>query len=202
MEESARRGSSPLARGLLSKPSVFLAIFRIIPARAGFTPSYFLILCTAKDHPRSRGVYADDGDDGGIDAGSSPLARGLLRAEAPECCLSGIIPARAGFTKGHIAGIRLHQDHPRSRGVYVSALVASLDAAGSSPLARGLHLDDDSDPGVPRIIPARAGFTLGNRRSRSRRMDHPRSRGVYGHSIARNHLAEGSSPLARGLLFR
>ena len=137
VEESARRGSSPLARGLLSKPSVFLAIFRIIPARAGFTPSYFLILCTAKDHPRSRGVYADDGDDGGIDAGSSPLARGLLRAEAPECCLSGIIPARAGFTKGHIAGIRLHQDHPRSRGVYTWR---SLESQRSLTLPDGFRL--------------------------------------------------------------
>ena len=179
MEESARRGSSPLARGLLSKPSVFLAIFRIIPARAGFTPSYFLILCTAKDHPRSRGVYADDGDDGGIDAGSSPLARGLLRAEAPECCLSGIIPARAGFTKGHIAGIRLHQDHPRSRGVYVFAVNNNEYKTGSSPLARGLQHNLTRLNCHDGIIPARAGFTLGEFFLGSGEEDHPRSRGVY-----------------------
>ena len=199
MEESARRGSSPLARGLLSKPSVFLAIFRIIPARAGFTPSYFLILCTAKDHPRSRGVYADDGDDGGIDAGSSPLARGLLRAEAPECCLSGIIPARAGFTKGHIAGIRLHQDHPRSRGVYPEYACTILISAGSSPLARGLLLVEIKYAQRIGIIPARAGFTVGLDGGVQVTRDHPRSRGVYHLRRVLRAERQGSSPLARGL---
>ena len=50
-----------------------------------------------------------------------------------------------------------------------------------------------------RIIPARAGFTPGNRRGAVRRRDHPRSRGVYGGDAGVSLSAVGSSPLARGL---
>ena len=73
---------------------------------------------------------------------------------------------------------------------------------GSSPLARGLPTRRHACGRPSRIIPARAGFTPGRTPGRSRRSDHPRSRGVYlmVHLIA--SLAEGSSPLARGLLLR
>ena len=71
-----------------------------------------------------------------------------------------IIPARAGFTNLLYQARQDGRDHPRSRGVYCFFDNAASRNAGSSPLARGLHLDDDSDPGVPGIIPARAGFTL------------------------------------------
>ena len=78
--------------------------------------------------------------------------------------------------------------------------MAALLGVGSFPLARGLRrkavLVEDGEW----IIPARAGFTWGRRRSWERRTDHPRSRGVYapieGASVGR----QGSSPLARGLL--
>ena len=53
-----------------------------------------------------------------------------------------------------------------------------------------------------RIIPARAGFT----RDRGGRLrpdqDHPRSRGVYHARRIDVIRPDGSSPLARGLLFR
>ena len=79
--------------------------------------------------------------------------------------------------RGRAAGI--HQDHPRSRGVYKLAEVATGMTGGSSPLARGLlqgWIDKVNDAG-----------------------DHPRSRGVYGsHAGTATHL-QGSSPLARGL---
>ena len=71
---------------------------------------------------------------------------------------------------------------------------------GSSPLARGLRsivLPRNEGHG---IIPARAGFTDGSWRSRVRELDHPRSRGVYFLEMRRSLAAEGSSPLARGLL--
>ena len=70
---------------------------------------------------------------------------------------------------------------------------------GSSPLARGLHVEGPRREIVAGIIPARAGFTL-RRSVRSRRVqDHPRSRGVYmEQQTSLSHLA-GSSPLARGL---
>ena len=52
-------GSSPLARGL---PQLLMEQFdldRIIPARAGFTSSFWTFRSVLPDHPRSRGVYAD-----------------------------------------------------------------------------------------------------------------------------------------------
>ena len=73
-----RRGSSPLARGLLLRRRRRSRAHGIIPARAGFTsaPSPFSV--TASDHPRSRGVYQ-----------AHPRRRGVY---------GWIIPARAGFT--------------------------------------------------------------------------------------------------------
>ena len=91
-------------------------------------------------------------------------------------------------------------DHPRSRGVYTSKGRPALSASGSSPLARGLLINDITDGGAHRIIPARAGFTV-ERQAGPVRLgiiparagftscgigsvfegaDHPRSRGVYG----------------------
>ena len=134
-------------------------MFRIIPARAGFT----LVVATTQD----------------ADCGSSPLARGLPSSLPPP--------------KTPIA------DHPRSRGVYTSALVALFRLFGSSPLARGLpahcapYAQDDG------IIPARAGFTAADRRRHHRPGDHPRSRGVYADTVRLAMSTHGSSPLARGL---
>ena len=93
--------------------------------------------------------------------------------------LSGIIPARAGFTYDEVA--------PVGAGV------------GSSPLARGLPLGLGAAPARGRIIPARAGFTANTLITRSRTKDHPRSRGVYCLEHAPRSTLAGSSPLARGL---
>ena len=51
------RGSSPLARGLRRSPSCAVSAPRIIPARAGFTPTSPHLPTLTPDHPRSRGVY-------------------------------------------------------------------------------------------------------------------------------------------------
>ena len=131
--------------------------------------------------------------------GSSPLARGLLWSTNLGDRAPRIIPARAGFTGGSGLGLRLVQDHPRSRGVYTTPSKAYLAPIGSSPLARGLRsgqLDELSDRG---IIPARAGFTRAPGGEGMTTQDHPRSRGVYASSHARAGSASGSSPLARGL---
>ena len=70
-------------------------------------------------------------------------------------------------------------DHPRSRGVYDSAITISGTVAGSSPLARGLRPYPGHHPAGGRIIPARAGFTARPSTPSPGRSDHPRSRGVY-----------------------
>ena len=70
---------------------------------------------------------------------------------------------------------------------------------GSSPLARGLLLRATAGRLGFRIIPARAGFTVPVLVDGGFCEDHPRSRGVYLAESAGARVAEGSSPLARGL---
>ena len=191
-------GSSPLARGSLDHPTRSGHYLRIIPARAGFTQAGGVLDRLLADHPRSRGVHLTAMSAARSSAGSSPLARGSLNRQLRESNLSGIIPARAGFTSRTRASRLLWSDHPRSRGVHDILDVLSGHASGSSPLARGsprpLH---DRRP-RRRIIPARAGFTLGVRIRGCRRWDHPRSRGVHENVLDAADWVLGSSPLARG----
>ena len=111
----------------------------------------------------------------------------------------GIIPARAGFTSRALPPLCPFTDHPRSRGVYASALPVDSNVSGSSPLARGLRGLEPLQAAVVGIIPARAGFTRGRSARRGCRTDHPRSRGVYSPTTAFPGIVAGSSPLARGL---
>ena len=117
-EKYTARGSSPLARGLLKLRAVQMVFARIIPARAGFTGGSFRKSMLSRDHPRSRGVYSVLRGPYGPAMGSSPLARGLLHSGHGLFFLSGIIPARAGFTLPVPVAGSIRLDHPRSRGVY------------------------------------------------------------------------------------
>ena len=173
-------GSSPLARGLQPSACRKTPTGRIIPARAGFTSGRMAYRPPPADHPRSRGVYPRPG---GTDR---PRPR--------------IIPARAGFTPKIALGVPITGDHPRSRGVYHLGFLSVGAVFGSSPLARGLRRERGKPAVIPRIIPARAGFTPGACRTLRPPLDHPRSRGVYRPPGESNPRAPGSSPLARGLL--
>ena len=176
---SAPAGSSPLARGLLVGVVQADHGIRIIPARAGFTSGSPLALSPGPDHPRSRGVYSTTASAMALRPGSSPLARGLPSPRGSRAEVLRIIPARAGFTPPTPPTNSRTPDHPRSRGVYIAALVAALAWFGSSPLARGLHRPDNGAAPQRRIIPARAGFTCAWCSMLASRGDHPRSRGVY-----------------------
>ena len=174
-------------------------IHRIIPARAGFTGKSVREDRPRPDHPRSRGVYAPARSSRSSSRGSSPLARGLRRADLDPRGAEGIIPARAGFTTRRRRGCRRCPDHPRSRGVYPRVPVTTTIVPGSSPLARGLRSARRRSPTRGRIIPARAGFTPSCSTRAPSLTDHPRSRGVYV-ALGSGRLGlGGSSPLARGL---
>ena len=172
---------------------------RIIPARAGFTPGAGSVGAGWWDHPRSRGVYMNPFPRRTISAGSSPLARGLRTVRDVIRGGSGIIPARAGFTRISFSVATDLADHPRSRGVYKPGGRGAPRAGGSSPLARGLHTLHPPRGPHRRIIPARAGFTVRGFVVFQYMKDHPRLRGVYATVEGLPHGCEGSSPLARGL---
>ena len=179
MKTAGRAGSSPLARGLLGKLVPVLSGERIIPARAGFTVVRFWTWSFRPDHPRSRGVYHRRRELTTAILGSSPLARGLPPGPVSRPYGFGIIPARAGFTLFSGPAYAPHGDHPRSRGVYLAKSSYTMNAVGSSPLARGLLGSRGPVEHVQRIIPARAGFTTGIASTSALARDHPRSRGVY-----------------------
>ena len=192
-------GSSPLARGLLPLLPNESGQGGIIPARAGFTRAAVRAANTRADHPRSRGVYITPWGGSLWSRGSSPLARGLPGGLQRLHWGPGIIPARAGFTRGQ-KRVKLDKgDHPRSRGVYPDEWTLDTVEDGSSPLARGLHRCDHYPFLTRRIIPARAGFTWRRTRASPPAWDHPRSRGVYARAARRATPFGGSSPLARGL---
>ena len=165
----------------------------IIPARAGFTAPPSAPAPESADHPRSRGVYRVPTHSSPSRPGSSPLARGLPRALPLGRSDGRIIPARAGFTAVRSGPGARSRDHPRSRGVYRGERSEPAQAAGSSPLARGLRAPVTARCGSSRIIPARAGFTSRRRRRLPGREDHPRSRGVY----ARDEGERSEPALAR-----
>ena len=132
---------------------------RIIPARAGFTIGLRTSFLFLRDHPRSRGVYAQVHVSDEHFLGSSPLARGLRVRHPSHSRVLGIIPARAGFTKKPRTNDCAVVDHPRSRGVYKKSSQNGVPGQGSSPLARGLRIQGLTEAQRARIIPARAGFT-------------------------------------------
>ena len=195
----ASDGSSPLARGLRPPACASEPRPGIIPARAGFTSTSRWVRGACRDHPRSRGVYSSTSADARNRAGSSPLARGLQGPNWIRAVTRGIIPARAGFTRGASRLCRRGRDHPRSRGVYPTGRPSSGTTTGSSPLARGLPAAMLTVVFIRRIIPARAGFTPAAPRSAPAPADHPRSRGVYYAAAYAAIAHRGSSPLARGL---
>ena len=174
-------------------------VFRIIPARAGFTSCCCARAARVADHPRSRGVYFTCLRFGQMPPGSSPLARGLRQSVTVSKRGDGIIPARAGFTRLDASSTSHEPDHPRSRGVYRDCPCPLPFPCGSSPLARGLLGRIELVRDLLGIIPARAGFTVDGWALTLCLWDHPRSRGVYGAPGWGAAAKTGSSPLARGL---
>ena len=154
------RGSSPLARGLLTLSIFDFVTWGIIPARAGFTVVFCASMTRSSDHPRSRGVYGAAESAVPTWPGSSPLARGLPVCHHAREERAGIIPARAGFTGVEPLPPVLREDHPRSRGVYTVGGGVPVATDGSSPLARGLLFRVSRFAFRFGIIPARAGFTF------------------------------------------
>ena len=151
----------------------------IIPARAGFTVAELPDAAIVRDHPRSRGVYMLWRPSARSRTGSSPLTRGLQVRTTTMSHSARIIPARAGFTRPPRRSCDHAQDHPRSRGVYLTIVSTFAKADGSSPLARGLRVARRPPRRLGRIITARAGFTREPYPHPGECADHPRSRGVY-----------------------
>ena len=192
-------GSSPLSRGIPTVAFCCSVAPWIIPALAGNTVVSAVVICWARDHPRSRGEYQPSvsGQLGGN--GSSPLSRGIHCRACGGAVEWGIIPALAGNTRGARKATLGRADHPRSRGEYEELDREGVRKRGSSPLSRGIRDNKGSDEIRLRIIPALAGNTNHTHRDADPSTDHPRSRGEYSFADCFFSLCLGSSPLSRGI---
>ena len=138
-------GSSPHARGAQLRWLPSSMVNGIIPACAGSTRravSYHLL---QRDHPRMRGehirkVYTMD-----FEKGSSPHARGARVMSSSGAEPSRIIPACAGSTRTCGRRPRPTWDHPRMRGEHAVLFAMAAVALGSSPHARGAHVQTKLD---------------------------------------------------------
>ena len=136
-------GSSPRVRGKPTALRQARRATRIIPARAGQTATGAMACFLIPDHPRACGANAP----------RNSFTPYLLR----------IIPARAGQTTSGCATTCRPADHPRACGANGVELARLRKVPGSSPRVRGKQVRAILSEHHVRIIPARAGQTVGCR---------------------------------------
>ena len=115
-----KKGSPPLARGVLTKPEDMKSVTRITPACAGSTSAPIRECRSSRDHPRLRGEYKFLAVIAHGIIGSPPLARGVRTLKSLSYSELRITPACAGSTYQGFVHLLLSWDHPRLRGEYLS----------------------------------------------------------------------------------
>src|SRR5690606_37847298 len=113
----------------------------LIPACAGSTDAPCAPSAGSRAHPRMRGEHQLAETLADTSKGSSPHARGALRAHPELDRGRGLIPACAGSTTTRGSIRRRSGAHPRMRGEHGDRAADLLAAGGSSPHARGAHND-------------------------------------------------------------
>ena len=162
----AASGSSPLVRGQRHRPGADRQRHRIIPARAGPTSGGLGEHHGDADHPRSCGANTLSLRPATSTGGSSPLVRGQPVVQESHAVQERIIPARAGPTWPQFLHWLTIVDHPRSCGANSVDDAVGHFMSGSSPLVRGQPPCRCRAVGRTRIIPARAGPTIGCSKTR------------------------------------
>ena len=132
-------GSSPRVRGKLRLFEVIGGRRGLIPARAGKTMSWSIMIRGSSAHPRACGENLELGVEGVEVGGSSPRVRG-----------------KPVVTMGTSAEMTAH---PRACGENVSAKQEEPGDGGSSPRVRGKLLPLPTPLACVGLIPARAGKT-------------------------------------------
>ena len=151
---------------------------RFIPAGAGNSRARLSRTGTWTVHPRWRGEQR----------ASQRQNRGQLR----------FIPAGAGNRLPRLWRHSHATVHPRWRGEQVATVNTKSSIGGSSPLARGTEIPQDSSLVSHRFIPAGAGNSLEITAIDGDIAVHPRWRGEQSRPHLMASRNSGSSPLARG----
>ncbi len=195
---TAEEGSSPLTRGGLVGGGGCPLPFGLIPAYAGRTADYAVLLSGRWAHPRLRGADCPPLAAARPPWGSSPLTRGGPHRVLVRPAYRGLIPAYAGRTAGDWRFGVVYGAHPRLRGADQAMTVAKSPFEGSSPLTRGGPLAEAVAVGADGLIPAYAGRTGDVFVLVVGVQAHPRLRGADALATSRKVIPMGSSPLTRG----
>ena len=191
-------GSSPCGRGKRRRAVPGAAGQRLIPARAGKTPSPRQCPATSSAHPRAGGENSRTRLAISRPPGSSPRVRGKLIIRWQPKRAARLIPARAGKTTPSPPATCAVTAHPRACGENWTRASIIHPPKGSSPRVRGKP-GRACPPGEgPGLIPACAGKTCQVSTRRRTGRAHPR---VCGENLVlRVHAApgRGSSPRVRG----
>ena len=130
-------GSSPHVRGAHGIHPQNLPTLGIIPACAGSTIAFTVVITAARDHPRMCGEHSSGRHELCNGSGSSPHVRGARRFYSSRWQAMGIIPACAGSTSRIVIYRRDRRDHPRMCGEHLRAHISRVAGGGSSPHVRG-----------------------------------------------------------------
>ena len=195
-------GSSPQARGTPTLLGLYMPAVRFIPAGAGNTDLQTLYFHRITVHPRRRGEHTFSNIEHQSLEGSSPQARGTLAYYAVNQLRNRFIPAGAGNTPAANRARTAAAVHPRRRGEHSRAASPASSYAGSSPQARGTPAEVGAPEVGARFIPAGAGNTGSASGASASVAVHPRRRGEHAEEFNAPSLENGSSPQARGTLFR
>ena len=198
---AARRlgaGSSPRVRG---KPSTRRGTWptgRLIPARAGKTPSRPPRAPPSTAHPRACGENEGLTSKELRDYGSSPRVRGKRPRGLALARCGRLIPARAGKTCRSSLLMAPRSAHPRACGENVWESCKCGSPGGSSPRVRGKLEQADRVPVGRGLIPARAGKTVAAGARWTWARAHPRACGENDEVAEQEMRDLGSSPRVRG----
>ena len=195
-------GSSPQARGTHARADILDVWPRFIPAGAGNADGHQRIERDGSVHPRRRGERRPPWTLVRRTVGSSPQARGTPHPVARSRESERFIPAGAGNANGNGLNLTTTPVHPRRRGERSSPCHRRDKATGSSPQARGTPCEAPAYPQRSRFIPAGAGNAPAPRAVAPPGPVHPRRRGERTMADAAVGAQFGSSPQARGTLFR
>ena len=173
-------GSSPRVRGKPRGHFEHLPLARLIPARAGKTPTTPRPPCTGPAHPRACGENPRMRGASRAAASSSPRVRGKLRVVSAPGDHCGLIPARAGKTSAECGWPCGRGAHPRACGENQGTSYKEKSMDGSSPRVRGKLLGH-------LYVTAEGGA-------------HPRACGENPEDVPSLEPVSGSSPRVRGKL--
>ena len=191
-------GSSPRVRGKAARRRSAPCRGRLIPARAGKTPSPPSSRTRARAHPRACGENLDQAVADASPYGSSPRVRGKRTEDLGGDHPGGLIPARAGKTCSDSTWSRLPGAHPRACGENSIEDARCMSGSGSSPRVRGKLRARRHPQRRAGLIPARAGKTSTSAAALVCSAAHPRACGENCSKITTDVETRGSSPRVRG----